>query len=60
MLVARLHGVGDLRLGSERVPAPGPGTSLVKVSAVGICGSDLHWWGEAAIGDAGASACAGA
>jgi len=26
--------------------------SLVRVSAVGICGSDLHWWDEGAIGDA--------
>ena len=52
MLVARLHRVGELRLGSEPVPAPGPGTSLVRVRAVGICGSDLHWWGEAGIGDA--------
>jgi L-iditol 2-dehydrogenase len=49
---ARLHAVGDLRLAEEPVPAPGPGMSLVRVSAVGICGSDLHWWGEAGIGDA--------
>jgi len=52
VLAARLHRVGELRLGREPVPAPGPGTSLVRVSAVGICGSDLHWWGEAGIGDA--------
>ena len=52
MLVARLHRVGELRLGDEPVPAPGPGTSLVRVRAVGICGSDLHWWSEAGIGDA--------
>jgi L-iditol 2-dehydrogenase len=52
MLVARLHQVGELRLDNEPVPEPGPGTSLVRVSAVGICGSDLHWWGEAGIGDA--------
>lgn len=26
--------------------------SLVRVTAVGVCGSDLHWWGEAGIGDA--------
>jgi len=25
---------------------------LVRVTAVGICGSDLHWWSEGAIGDA--------
>ena len=49
---ARLHAVGDLRLEDEPVPEPGPGMSLVRVTAVGICGSDLHWWGEAGIGDA--------
>jgi len=26
--------------------------SVVRVTAVGICGSDLHWWDEGAIGDA--------
>ena len=37
---------------------PGPGAiyaddeALVRVTAVGICGSDLHWWTEGAIGDA--------
>jgi L-iditol 2-dehydrogenase len=36
----------------EPAPAAGPGTSLVRVTAVGICGSDLHWWDEGAIGDA--------
>jgi L-iditol 2-dehydrogenase len=52
MKVARLHAVGDLRLAEEPAPEPGPGEALVKVTAVGICGSDLHWWGEAGIGDA--------
>lgn len=52
MKVARLHAVGDLRLADEPLPEPEPGMSLVRVTAVGICGSDLHWWGEAGIGDA--------
>jgi L-iditol 2-dehydrogenase len=52
MLVARLHRVGDLRLAREPEPAPEPGASLLRVRAVGICGSDLHWWGAAGIGDA--------
>jgi L-iditol 2-dehydrogenase len=52
MRVARLHAVGDLRISDVPVPAPEPGMSLVQVTAVGICGSDLHWWGEAGIGDA--------
>jgi L-iditol 2-dehydrogenase len=44
--------VGDLRVAQEPVPTVGPGTVLVRVTAVGICGSDLHWWDEGAIGDA--------
>ena len=52
MKAARLHGVGDLRVTEEPAPVPGPGESLVRVTAVGICGSDLHWWGEGSIGDA--------
>jgi L-iditol 2-dehydrogenase len=50
--VARLHGAGDIRLTDEPVPEPGPAESLVRVTAVGICGSDLHWWDEGGIGDA--------
>jgi L-iditol 2-dehydrogenase len=49
---ARLYAVGDLRVGEEPEPAAGAGMSLVRVTAVGICGSDLHWWDEGAIGDA--------
>jgi len=52
MRAARLHAVGDLRVADEPVPVPEPGSSLVRVTAVGICGSDLHWWTEAGIGDA--------
>ena len=52
MRVARLHAMGDLRVADEPVPTAAPGTSLVRVTAVGICGSDLHWWAEAGIGDA--------
>jgi L-iditol 2-dehydrogenase len=39
-------------LADESVPVAGPGTSLVRVTTVGICGSDLRWWTEAGIGDA--------
>jgi L-iditol 2-dehydrogenase len=49
---ARLHAVGDLRVADEPMPDGAPGMSLVQVTAVGICGSDLHWWDEGAIGDA--------
>ena len=48
----RLHGPGDLRLEEEAPPVPGPGDEVVRVTAVGICGSDLHWYAESGIGDA--------
>src|SRR5215471_14280310 len=44
--------MGDLRVADEPEPEADPGMSLVRVTAVGICGSDLHWWDEGAIGDA--------
>jgi len=52
MKALRLHGPGDLRLADEPAPIPGPGEVLIRVTAVGICGSDLHWYDESAIGDA--------
>ena len=52
MRVARLHGAHDLRVGDEPKPEAGAGESLVRVEAVGVCGSDLHWFEEGAIGDA--------
>jgi L-iditol 2-dehydrogenase len=52
MKVARLHGMGDLRLDDEDLPLSQLDESLVRVTAVGLCGSDLHWFAEAGIGDA--------
>jgi len=52
MKTVRLHTPGDLRLHDEPLPAPDVDETLVHVTAVGICGSDLHWFGEASIGDA--------
>jgi L-iditol 2-dehydrogenase len=52
MLAARLHGPCDLRI--DRVPhpgPPGPGQVLLRVRAVGVCGSDLHTFRHARIGD---------
>lgn len=52
MLAARLHGPRDLRL--ERIPHPGPpgrGQALVRVRCTGMCGSDLHSYLDARIGD---------
>jgi L-iditol 2-dehydrogenase len=52
MKVARLHGGGDLRLRDEPTPTPGLDETVVRVTAVGVCGSDLHWFSDAGIGDA--------
>lgn len=52
MKVVRLHSVEDVRLHDEPAPAPRPGEALLRVTAVGLCGSDVHWFGEAGIGDA--------
>ncbi len=53
MRVLRLHGARDARLADEPVPVPAPGEALVRVTAIGICGSDLHWFGESSIGGVG-------
>jgi L-iditol 2-dehydrogenase len=50
--VARLVAVGEIELRDEPDPVAGAGESLVRVSAVGICGSDLHWFDQGGIGDA--------
>lgn len=36
-----LHGINDLRLEEKDMPKAGPGQVLVRVRAVGICGSDI-------------------
>ncbi len=50
--VARLYGPGDVRVGREDPAEPRPGDAIVRVRAVGLCGSDLHWFDEGSIGDA--------
>ena len=50
-LAARLHARGDIRLGAASRPVPGPGQLLLRVTAVGICGSDLHWYEEGGTGE---------
>jgi L-iditol 2-dehydrogenase len=52
MKVVRLHGQGDLRIHEEKQPTPGFDEVLLRVAAVGLCGSDLHWFAESGIGDA--------
>ncbi len=52
MKAARLYGVADVRVAEEARPEAGDGESLVQVRAVGLCGSDLHWFTDGGIGDA--------
>jgi len=48
---AVLHGVGDVRIEERPVPEPGPREVLVEVGAVGVCGSDIHYYEHGRIGD---------
>lgn len=51
MLAARLYAARDLRIDDiPEPPPPGPGEVLLKVTAVGVCGSDLHSYLDAQIG----------
>lgn len=51
MQVSVLHGIRDVRLETRAVPQPGPGEVLLKVAAVGVCGSDVHYYTEGRIGN---------
>jgi L-iditol 2-dehydrogenase len=51
-LAARFHAARDVRLAEEPMPKPAAAESLVEITAVGLCGSDLHWYDEGGIGDA--------
>ena len=48
--VARLHGPRDVRLHVEPVPTPAHDETLLDVTAVGLCGSDRHWFEDGGIG----------
>jgi len=52
MWAARLHGPADLRLERVQRPGPpGPAEVLLRVKSTGVCGSDLHSYQDARIGD---------
>jgi (R,R)-butanediol dehydrogenase/meso-butanediol dehydrogenase/diacetyl reductase len=42
MKAAVYHGAGDIEITDLPIPEPGPGDLLLRVSAVGICGTDAH------------------
>ena len=50
-LTCTLYKVNDIRLEQRGIPEPGPGEVLLRMSSVGICGSDVHYWTHGAIGD---------
>src|ERR671917_418374 len=52
MRAAYIHGVRDLRVGDKAAPEPAANEVLLNVSAVGVCGSDLHYYKEGGIGSA--------
>ena len=51
MITVRLHGIGDLRLHEESIPTSSHGEALLRVTSVGICGSDMHWFMDGTTGD---------
>ncbi|MEV6559512.1 NAD(P)-dependent alcohol dehydrogenase [Nocardia sp. NPDC051756] len=50
MRAAVLATVGKIAIVERAVPEPGPAEVLIKVSAVGVCGSDVHYYEHGRIG----------
>ncbi len=50
MRAAVLHGTGDVRVEERPVPEAGPGQVVVRVTSVGVCGSDTHYYEHGRIG----------
>lgn len=46
-----VYGAGDLRI--EEIPraAPAPDEAVISIAYGGICGSDLHYWKDGAVGE---------
>jgi len=47
---AVLYGPRDLRIEDRPTPSPGPDEALVRVRAVGVCGSDVHYYAHGRMG----------
>lgn len=52
MLAIRLHPDRQLRFHDEPIPTPGPAEVLIRVTEVGLCGSDRHWLSRRSTPDA--------
>lgn len=48
---AVLQGVGAVVIEDRAIPQPGEGEVLVRIDAVGVCGSDIHYFEHGRIGD---------
>ncbi|MFH1008916.1 MAG: NAD(P)-dependent alcohol dehydrogenase [Candidatus Latescibacterota bacterium] len=51
MKCVKLHRAGDLRVAEIPRPEPAAGEVLVRITAVGVCGSDVHYFKDGRIGD---------
>ena len=51
MKSAVLTALRTLEIQDRPRPAPGPGEVLLKIAAVGLCGSDVHYWENGRIGN---------
>lgn len=47
---AVLYAPHDVRIEERPVPRPGPGEVLIEIKAVGVCGSDVHYYEHGRIG----------
>ena len=47
-----LHAAGDARVAPFNLREGAPGETLIDVAAVGLCGSDLHYYKDGGIGSA--------
>jgi L-iditol 2-dehydrogenase len=47
---AVLHAAGEIRIEERERPQPGPREVLVQITAVGVCGSDVHYYEHGRIG----------
>ena len=47
---AVLYGPGDVRVEDRTLPEPGAREVLVEIAAVGVCGSDIHYYEHGRIG----------
>ncbi|MGI5129985.1 NAD(P)-dependent alcohol dehydrogenase [Pseudonocardia sp. CA-107938] len=51
MRASVLRAIGEITVEHRPVPQPGPQEVLVRISAVGVCGSDTHYFEHGRIGD---------